>query len=786
VKRLPWVVGGVAGAVLLTEITLTRLFSVLLFYHFSFLAVALALFGLALGGVSAARRDPGANSEAMLPLIRRSLVRAAAGLLALVPVTILSEAFSNLLLVAIILAGLSAIPLFFLGEALATCLAIGRDRIHRFYAVDLVSSALAALASIALLGLVQGALVLSVPALIVLVLALVLTPIGQRKLPAVAVAAVGGVVLFASVQDGPLLPVAMRPGRLVSERWNAHSRVVVWDYPVRGRWLVIDRTAASNIPYTPAASQEPPAIDPSWAERYPDPAYALDRAIRRVAIIGLGGGPDILPALAAGASRIDGLELNGRVLDLLRASRDGYTTVARRPEVELVHDEARHALQHRRVRYDLIRANLIDTWAATAQGGFVLAENGIYTVQAWRLFLNRLTPTGLLATTRWYLPGAPAEAERLIALGAEALEQEGLRPASRHLIAVALPSPGASDPRAGAPVQTITAIVSRRAFTLQETAALERFVVRQGGTILLAPGRVPSTAAAAWPQLLSAGPRAAAIASSPWAIDPPTDERPFFFLQIRPRDVFSLGSEKFGMVSAITFNGVRVLLTTAALAVVAAALVTWQAGRRPVISDLRLSLAGRWYFAAIGLGYMAVQLALLQRLTLVIGHPTTCLALVVATMLLGTGLGSAVAGDARLRGASLYVLAVPAVVVALLALMFPHIGVLGEIPPMIWVGLLTTAAGMALGVALPTGIRTFTSNRTMVAEAWAINGAYSILGSAFAALGGLMIGSRGLLVAAVLCYSLAFVLLAVSQGSALAADEKVALETMIRRSGGRA
>ena len=114
-----------------------------------------------------------------------------------------------------------------------------------------------------------------------------------------------------------------------------------------------------------------------------------------VAIIGLGGGPDLLPALAAGATRIDGLELNGRILELLLSGLEGWTAIDRRPEVHLVHDEARHALQHGQDRYDVIRANLIDTWAATAQGGFVLAENGIYTVQAWQLFLNRLTPSGI-------------------------------------------------------------------------------------------------------------------------------------------------------------------------------------------------------------------------------------------------------------------------------------------------------------------------------------------------------------------------------------------------------
>ena len=766
-KTLSWVVGGVAASVLLTEIALTRLFSVLLFYHFSFLAVALALFGLAGGGLSAARWRGDTSEGASHDFLRRSLVRAAVGLLGLIPLTVLVGTLADEALVALLLASASAVPFFFLGEALAFSLAMGRERIHRLYAVDLLSSAGAALAAIIVLRWVQGPLVLQVPALIVLILALLLTPRGRRVPPALAAAVVGGVILLAAVQPGPLLSTSgLWSGDFVLERWNAHSRVLVTDHPGEGRRLVIDKSAASMIPYTPAQRDRFPAIDTSWAEEYADPAYALGRPIRQVAIIGLGGGPDVLPALAAGASRIDGIELNGRILEMLRSGLDGWTTIARRPEVNLVHDEARHALQHGQDRYDVIRANLIDTWAATAQGGFVLSENGIYTVQGWRLFLNRLTPSGTLVTTRWYLAAAPAEAQRLIALGAEALDQEGLRPASRHLIAVARPAAALDEPQAGARLQIITTIVSRTPFSPPEVEGVERLVRRHGGRLLLAPDRPPAPEAATWSALLSPRSRAAAIRSSRWAIDPPTDEHPFFFLQIRPRDVLRMGSQKFGIVSSITFNGVRVLFATVGLAAIAALIVSWWSGRGESTNRARLPYLGRWYFALIGLGYMAVQLALLQRLSIIVGHPITCLALVVASMLLGTGLGSALAGHEWLRRAPLVTLSLPVAAVGLLAATFGHVGVLDEIPSVLWAGLLSAVVGLALGVALPTGIRTFALNSTAVAEAWALNGAFSVLGSALAALGGLVIGSRGLLIAAVPCYALALLLVAVSRRSA--------------------
>ena len=181
----------------------------------------------------------------------------------------------------------------------------------------------------------------------------------------------------------------------------------------------------------------------------------------------------------------------------------------------------------------------------------------------------------------------------------------------------------------------------------------------------------------------------------------------------------------------------------------------------------RLPQLGCWYFALIGLGYMAVQLALLQRLSIVIGHPVTCLALVLASMLLGTGVGSALAGHERFRRARLAMLGLPMTGVGVLAAAFGHVDALDELPSVLWVGLLSTVVGLALGVALPTGIRTFALNSSTVAEAWALNGAFSVLGSALAALGGLLIGSRGLLIAAVPCYALAFLMVAVSCRKAL-------------------
>ena len=762
--RLSLLVAGTAGAVLFTEIVLTRLFSVLLFYHYSFLAVGLALFGLAAGGLVAARHPTGDDARTFERRVRSRLLGAGVTLLGFAEVLAFVPPRAGDPWVAAALALLSAIPLALLGEVLARALAFGRSDIHRLYALDLVASAAAALAAIPLLQLVQGPLALGVPALGCVLLAVGTGPFRARPAAALGAIALLGLLTLAAARPGPVFPLADTwVGRPLLERWNAHSRVRVSESSPGARELVIDRTALSSIPHVPVASGGLPDIDPSWARRYRDPSYALGRPVDRVAIIGVGGGPDVLPALAAGARKVVGFELNGRIVELLSTTLLDFNAIALRPELELVHDEARHALKRRTDRYDVIRASLIDTWASTAAGGFVLSENSLYTVEAWRLFLNRLTPSGVLATTRWYLPEAPAEAERLVALGAQALDEEGLAPAGDRLVALSTPSK-LEDPLSGGRVHMITTMVSRKPFAPDEVAALEAYAGRAGGTLLLAPHRSPAPAARGWPALLTPDARVRHVRESRWAIDPPRDTKPFFFLQLRPLDVLALRADAYGPVSAITMNGVQVLVVTVVLALVGSLVLWWQTTRLPVGAGLGpegsplLSRTGRLYFALLGLGYMAVQLALHQRLSILLGHPTATLALVIAMMLLGTGIGSAVSGYPPLRNAPRLTLAIPPLAVAFLVIAFPLVAHLGDAPTLlltaVGAALLSGTMGVALGVALPTGMRLFAQGERGLAEAWAINGAFSVLGSTLAALAGLMLGSRWLAGLAIPCYAI--------------------------------
>jgi spermidine synthase len=145
-------------------------------------------------------------------------------------------------------------------------------------------------------------------------------------------------------------------------------------------------------------------------------AYAVRRP-RTVAVLGAGGGRDVLTALAAGAEQVTAIELHPELVALVRGPYGDYAGhLYDRPDVTVLTGDGRQALATRPARFDLVELSLIDSWAATAAGAYTLAENHLYTLEAFRLYWSRLTPTGLLSASRWMRGGFGVELPRLVLL----------------------------------------------------------------------------------------------------------------------------------------------------------------------------------------------------------------------------------------------------------------------------------------------------------------------------------------------------------------------------------
>jgi len=569
-----------------------------------------------------------------------------------------------------------------------------------------------------------------------------------------------------SATDGTLLRLKTAGGPPMEERWNEHSRVRVFGDATQ-RVLVIDRTAATFMRHLPP----PIEVAPGWADGTQYVAYRTGRPVRSVAVIGVGAGGDLLPPLFYGAKQIDGYEINRTMIDFLQRDFREYNGVAARPEVHLIHDEGRVGIAHSGQRYDIIQASLIDTWAATASGGFVLSENSLYTREGWHVFLEHLTDSGILTMSRWHIPDAPAETHRLVALAAASLEDQGLSDTASHI--VLLRSDRNDEPIAfgtGEVRSICTILVSKAPFTAEEVQRLRAYADQTGGEVMAAPSIVPNNPILS--RLLASATRASAIAESPFNIAPPTDLQPYFFLQVRPGDLVNLTRRNFGSITEITFNGVRVMMVLAACSlalVMVVGFLTVATLPGKTSSDSSRSVY-RWmtvYFLGIGLGYILVQIGLLQRLIIVLGRPTFSLSVVLFSMLLGTGFGAACSGrlfpTGNIRGCMFVILGV----LILLRLTLPAASVLEGMQSatarVFIIGTALAATGFALGCAFPLGVRRVApTGEWAIQKMWAMNGAASIAASVLAAVIGLAWGSAAVLTAGILAYALA-----------LAASEKI-------------
>ncbi len=783
-SRLATTVGLVAAAMLVIEVVITRIFSVLFYYHYSFFAVSLVMSGLAIGGLWAARWNaPGLSAEDFAHRVASlSQGFAACTLIALLhlafapyltpywlPEQLAGELTPSLELVAGV--AVSFLPgLVAAGALLALAFARNQTWIGRLYAADLVAAALACVSAVVLLRALQGPGALLVAVLMAALGGLVIGA-GSKRLSALGLvlSAAAAIGIGAAVSTGEnVLDVAMAEHEAVDlERWNEHSRIAVIKEESRYRpdayHLVIDRGALTTLIDAGIRREGEPLRAPkAWGEQVHHVAFELKRPWERTAVIGVGGGIDVMAALSHGAEHVDGYELNGILVDLIRTAHAGQNNLADWPEVSLIHDEGRVGIERSGHRYDLIQASLIDTWASTAAGGYVLSENALYTVDAWRTFFEHLDDDGVLSMTRWYLPDVPAEAQRLLSLAVKTLLDEGVTEPARHIMLIGSGAPPTDEP-APDDIRLGTIIVSPSPFSAAEIARMEAQAEKPDRHIVLAPGHPPADATMR--ALLDPGGYEDAVAASRYDLSAPTDERPYFFLQVRMQNLLDVFDENPGTVLQLTFSAVRVLFGLGLLSLLFALLVLaisalTQPSANATETGRRIYRRMVPYFACIGLGYILVQLSLHQALIMKLGHPTYALSVVLFSMLLGTGLGAALSDrvfrDGRFGPAWASIVGVLFVV----WLILPLLGVLDGIASptgraaaaAIFMGL----ASMTLGFGFPLGVRLVApTGEWAVQKLWAVNGAAGIAGTSLAAILGLAVGSRHVMVGGIVCYVIA-------------------------------
>jgi len=752
----------VSLATLVLELTLTRLFSATMFYHFAFLAISLALFGSGASGVFVYAARPRLDDERAAHLLAlASALFAVTTVVALLvilshPLSPVMPGPSTLAALAWIY-GAAALPFFFSGCVITLAITAWAARISRLYLFDLAGAAAGCLVlvpTLSLLGAIDTVLLVSV-------LAALGGWLVSRRGYLLPLAGLAAALLAWNASTGT---IALTRSKGLSEegvvfsRWNSFSRVTVAKTESPDRMLIFIDSDAATILFKDASDLD---RHHELADQIESLAYHLGGR-DRVLVIGPGGGVDVIIARLLGASDVTAVEVNPLVAREVM-SKEPFRSFSGRlyeqPGVRLVVDEGRSFLRRSEEQYDLIVATMVDTWAATAAGAFALSENNLYTVEAFSDYLDRLAPDGILSMTRWHQE-PPDQLLRLVSLGRVALAREGVRDASEHFIVVR------GVPAQSQPLATATVLLKKSAFTPTEVERAEAFARRLGLEVLYSPSTRPENDIA---RLVQTGDPAAMWRTYQSNIAPPTDDSPFFFQSVRLDRMLSKrwarGEwRRTNLGTLVLFGLVGITLVVVVAFILGPLLLL----RGRLTGSRRGRLPFLLYFAALGVGFIVVEVVLVQKCVLFLGHPAHALTVVLFSILLFSGLGSLLSG--RFPGGEGLPASLGLVLVAVagtigLAVLVLHPLFYGLVHlATVWRVLITVAVlaplGLVLGMPMPTGIRILHDRAPeLIPWAWGVNGAASVLGSVGAVALAMVEGfDRALLLGAIL-YLVALVLI---------------------------
>jgi hypothetical protein len=792
------------------QIVQTRILSVIAWYYMAFFAISVAMLGMTVGAVWVYLHRERLESIPLPVTLTNFALATAVAMPASMMVQFclaITPSLSLTMVVAWTLALIAmTIPYIFSGIVVSLALTRSPFPAGQVYGVDLLGAALGCLGVLLVLNLFDGptAVILSgaVCGLSAITFAfsasledrlrMKANPWWRRPAP-VTIA----LVIFAILNS--LTPIGIRPVLVKSsietsalgiyEKWNSYSRIIarppvvgapgLWGpsprMPLQTRapqaQLDIDGAAGTVMLHYDGTRDSISFLQYDLVGL----AYRLP-GIHKSAVIGVGGGRDILTAHYFGVPDITGVELNPIFINLHTRNPfyKNFSNLTTLPNLKLHVDDARSWFASTQEHFDLVQMSMIDTWAATGAGAFSLSENGLYTLEGWRAFLKPLNEDGIFTVSRWYSPGNVDETGRMIGLATAVLLDSGIKDARPHLFV--------------ATTGTIaTLVLSKQPFTPEQLRILHDTVQAYGFNVLLAPDQPPTS------PLLRAITESTDLAALNRAVDRAfldltisTDNRPFFFNQLRFLDIPSVASRLFhktlttGVISGnLVASGILMLiLFISIIAVITTILIPLRHAAREC--PLPLAVSGSLYFSLIGMGFMLSEIALLQRFSIYLGHPIYSLSVSLFSLILASGLGSLASDRLKLNSRG-KLLTWAGLLIAYLVLLEQFLPVVFEHTTdrerLVRIGISVAVImplGFLLGFAFPTGMRLVETIDTQPTPwFWGINGATGVLASVLGVMFSMALGINVTMLISVVCYLLlipvSFSLLGMGQRAKVAA-----------------
>ncbi len=790
---------------LLLELSLTRVLSVALWYHFGFLVISTALLGFGASGVTLAlwtklrERDDLDGVLALLCLAFSATTFVSFWLMQRIPFDPFSVAVehSQFFYMPFYFCVI-AIPFFCSGLTISLLLSRSGADVNHLYAFDLIGAGLgcalvtAALPRFGGSGSVMLAGAIGASAAVFFAwrkrrAAMTGGAIAALALLLVSTRAERVIPIHVSTNKIPNSAASVMPSPIYSA-WNGLSFVQVIQGPTAPgapqgtRRMVIDAgTAATGLQglrpdVTTALAQRGKDLGDESGIAYPGKPSA------HILIIGSGGGSQVLTGLKNHAASITAVEINPIINDIVAGRMNDYWgDLFHQPQVHLFTDEGRSFVRRSHEQYDAIISVHTISNAAMASGALSLAENYVLTQEAFEDYLDHLSADGRIYFTR-----PLAQVPRLFSTAREAFAAKGLGSVEGHLMAFSQPYPPMV--RAGLKNrQTFSAgfLLKKSAFRPEEAEEVRALLKTAQTTsrssdayqILYAPD--DTHPASIFDQIVRSNNLKQIYDSNDTELAPATDDKPFFnqhtrWSRLRWPTIVDLFSQKQAAAARMALEDrpvaevtLLVLLlqsmTIAALFILAPLAVFRSEG---------LAVERRWtwlaYFAALGLGFIMIEIALLQRFLLFLGQPIYTYAVVLAGLLVFTGMGSHFSGTWKAEPADMLKRLLPFLLLVVIAtsILTPLIfaGALG-LPLALRIAIsivLVAPLGFVLGMPFPVGLRLATrQSSSLAAWAWSVNGFFTVIGTVLALMLGMMIGFRMVLLLACACYGLA--LLAITE-----------------------
>ena len=782
----------VSATALAYEVLLMRLFSITQWHHFAYMMISLALLGYGASG-------------AFLMLFQRFLLRRFSTSylvnLALFGVClvgcflmaqripfnaeeVLWDARQTLWLLNTYL--LLAVPFFFAANAIGLALIQYRARLSRIYAADLLGAGLGSIAILALLFATTPPQVLVLLGLfgicaallagwelkrlktaawsLPLAAVLLLLPDSWSKLEISPYKGLSQILLIKdtrviaerssplgllSVVESPAVPLRHAPGMSLNATTEPLAQLGVF---TDGDGLsVISRYTGDrdSLAYLDQLSSALP--------------YHL-RPVDRALVLGAGGGNDVLQALYHEVQTIDAVELNPQFAQLVTEDYADFAGhLYRTPGVTLHIAEARSFTANSQGAYDLIQVSLLDSFSASASGQYALSENHLYTTEALTEYLKKLSRDGFLSITRWIkLP--PRDTLKLFATATDALRASGVEEPGRQLILIR-------------GWQTSTLLLKNGLVNDLDIQRVRKFSEARSFDIAYCPG-ITRDETNRYNQLrndwfheatqaLLGEQREQFLDNYKFNLRPSTDERPYFFHFFKWRALNEILQLRERGGAPLTDAGYLILAATLAQAVFASLLLIllpiWLYQRRnhkakPAVN--RSTVIG--YFFILGLAFLFIEIAFIQKLLLFLHHPLYAVAVVLSSFLIFSGLGSAWLGrkpsgirSRLLGGAVTGILLFGTFYLLSLDTLIEHLSHLPDVARILISVFLIAPLAFCMGMPFPLGLGSLSDYApSLIPWAWAINGCASVISAVLASLLAIHLGFSTVIATALVLYAL--------------------------------